>query len=97
MGARRHEGIASIESSRAPRDHHMRGLLTRHVMGARVPERRQVEARQEMFSGTEEHWSDGQVHLVDEARVQVLPPIPSRPATRSARLPKSILAARAPT
>jgi antitoxin component of MazEF toxin-antitoxin module len=55
------------------RDDDVCGFLAGDVLAARVSERRQVETRHEMFSRTEENGGDGEVHLVNEAGLQVLP------------------------
>src|SRR5687768_18145966 len=47
-------------------------LLTGDALRALVAERRQVEPREQVLSGAEQDGLDGQVHLIDEPRLQIL-------------------------
>src|SRR5512144_1186703 len=48
-------------------------LVAGHVLGARIPESRQVDTSQQVFACPEEDRSDCEVEFVDEAGLQVLP------------------------
>ena len=44
-----------------------------HVLAASVPQRHPVQAAEQVFSAAQQHGADGDVHLVDEPGLQVLP------------------------
>jgi len=50
----------------------MRRVRRRHVLGALITGRRQVETGEQILSRAEQLRRDGQVHLVDEAGLQKL-------------------------
>jgi hypothetical protein len=63
---------AGREPLRALRDNDVRGFVAGGLLSAGVAERRQIETCQQMFSRAEKHRDHGQVHLVDEPRLQIL-------------------------
>lgn len=65
-------GTAGPESLRALCDDDVRGFVAGGLLGADIPERRQIEACQQMFSRAEQHRGSGQTHLVDESRLRIL-------------------------
>ena len=50
---------------------HMRRTLARDVLGALVAQSARVDVPQEVLSRTEQDWSDREVQLVDQRRLQV--------------------------
>src|SRR5215472_11096836 len=55
------------------RKHDVGGVRGRDVLGAPVAELRQIEAGQKRFARAEQRRRNRQVHLVDQARAQILP------------------------
>ncbi len=51
----------------------MRGLRRRDVFGDSIAQPEQVDPREQALAGSEQDGRDGKVHLVHEARLQVLP------------------------
>src|SRR5215210_6052407 len=51
----------------------MRCLVAGHVLGAGVPESRQVDAGQQVLASAKQDWRDCEVQFVDEASLQILP------------------------
>jgi hypothetical protein len=56
----------------APRKDHVRRWASRDVLGAPVSERQKVDVSEEVFAGSEQDWSDREVHFVDESGAEVL-------------------------
>src|SRR5581483_633670 len=54
-------------------DDDMRSLTGGGMLYALIPERDQVDPRQEMFARAEKHRRNGKMHLVDQTFLQILP------------------------
>src|SRR5438876_4673001 len=75
------------------REYDVRRGRRRHMLGARIAQRRQVDPRKERLTTAEQDRRDRDMHLVDEPRLEILahrgrpPPtwISSRPAASLAR------------
>src|SRR5438046_6301578 len=54
------------------REYDVRRGRRRHMLGARIAQRRQVDPRKERLTTAEQDWCDRDVHLVDEPRLEIL-------------------------
>src|SRR5947208_4008213 len=54
------------------REYDVRGAWRRHMLGARIAQRRQVDPRKERLTTAEQDRRDCDMHLVDEPRLEIL-------------------------
>src|SRR3989442_11358857 len=54
------------------REYDVRRARRRHMLGARIAQRRQVDPRKERLTTAEQDWCDRDVHLIDEPRLEIL-------------------------
>src|SRR5438046_10009040 len=54
------------------REYDVRRGRRRHMLGARITQRRQIDARKERLTTAEQDRRDRDMHLVDEARLEIL-------------------------
>src|SRR2546426_12277886 len=57
---------------RFSREYDVRRGRRRHMLGARITQRRQVEPRKEMLATPQQDRRDRDMHLVDEPRLEIL-------------------------
>src|ERR1700733_7578340 len=68
----RHEGTA-LPTELLPLDHEMGRVVRRLPLDDGIPQRGEIEPREEGLSAAEENGRRREVHRVDEARLQILP------------------------
>src|SRR5688572_27373105 len=60
------------EAGSLSREHHVAGPRRVDVLGAGVTKRQQIEPAEQVLAAPQQHWTDGEVHLVDEALLEIL-------------------------